>query len=435
MANERTPEVLVVGAGPVGLFAALALARRGISVQVVDIGVWAVTHSYALALHPQSLRLLQDFGLLDRVLDSAYLVRSIALFDGSTRRAQVRLNQTDDPTSCVAVLGQDALEHTLEKALQEHGVRVSWKHEVSNLAPERDRVAATVDEYEQESRGYVVARTEWVVSRSRRVDTSYVVGADGYNSRVRNALKIDFPEVGASQYYAVFEFESDFDAENEIRIALGEQTTDVLWPLPEGYCRWSFQLPDYSDSDAEGLQEYLRTSGSGSFPAKRSKDRRLTTQFGAMPELDEKTLRRFINERAPWFRGSVDNLTWKTVVRFERRLAAAYGRDRLWIAGDAAHLTGPVGIQSMNIGLAEASDLAETLARVLRERAGSQELEAYNRRWTAEWRRLHALDSRGLTPQDGADPWLVERAPQLITCLPAHGSELRTLAGQLHLNA
>jgi 2-polyprenyl-6-methoxyphenol hydroxylase-like FAD-dependent oxidoreductase len=433
MANE-TPEVLIVGAGPVGLFAALALSSRGIRVRVVDTGVWAVTHSYALALHPQSLQLLRNIGLLDRVLESAYNVGAIAFFDGSTRRAQLRLERNGDPASCVAVLGQDTLEHVLEKALQEHGVRVEWRHEVSSVAPERDRVIATVDEYEQESRGYVVARTEWVVARSRRLEPSFVVGADGYNSRIRRALNVDFPEVGSAQYYAVFEFETDFDAEHEIRIALGDQTADVLWPLPGGYCRWSFELPNYSDTDAEGLQQYLRTSGAGTFPAKRSKDRRLTTQFGATPELDEETLRRFIRERAPWFKGSIDTLTWKTVVRFERRLATAYGRDRLWLAGDAAHLTGPVGIQSMNVGLAEAGDLADTLARVLREGANPQELEAYGQRWTAEWRRLHALDGAP-KPAEGSDGWIGRHAAQLITCLPAHGSELTSLASQLRLRA
>ncbi|HET8547102.1 MAG TPA: NAD(P)/FAD-dependent oxidoreductase [Bryobacteraceae bacterium] len=434
MANERTPEVLIVGAGPVGLFTALALSRRGIRVQVVDTGVWAVTHSYALALHPQSLKLLQSLGLLERVLDTGYIVRGIALFDGSSRRAQVHVERNGDPASCVAVLGQDALEHVLERALQDHGVRVSWKHEVSALAPERDRVVATIDEYEQESRGYVVARTEWVVARSARFEAAYVVGADGYNSRVRRALNIDFPEVGAAQYYAVFEFESDFDAENEIRIALGERTTDVLWPLPEGYCRWSFELPGYSDAEAEALQEHFRSSGSGSFPAKRSKDRRLAAQFGAMPELDENALRRFLGERAPWFKGSIDHLTWKTIVRFERRLAGAYGRERLWLAGDAAHLTGPVGIQSMNVGLAEANDLADALARVLRDRADPQQLAGYGQRWTAEWRRLHGIDG-GLAPHDGADPWIAQNAHRLMTCLPAHGAELNALAGQLRLKA
>jgi 2-polyprenyl-6-methoxyphenol hydroxylase-like FAD-dependent oxidoreductase len=428
MAN---PDVLVVGAGPVGLFAALALARRGIRVQVVDTGVWAVTHSYALALHPHSLKLLQEFGLLDHVLENAYTVGSIAIFDGTSRRAQLRLERNGDPTSVIAVLGQDALEQALEKALQEHGVRVAWKHEVSSLAPEQKHVAVTIDEYEQESRGYVVARTEWVVARSRRSEPSYVIGADGYNSCVRRALNADFPEVGPAQYYAVFEFETDFDPEHEIRIVLGNQTTDVLWPLPQGYCRWSFELSGYSDAYSEGLQEYLRSAGAASIPAKRSKDRRLTTDFG-QPELDEATLRRLLAERSPWFKGSIDNLTWKTIVRFERRLTSSYGRDRLWLAGDAAHLTGPVGIQSMNVGLAEANDLAGAVARVLREGANPRELEAYGQRWNAEWRRLHGVDT-GIQVQDNADGWVRDHAGHLLSCLPAHGAELSALAGQLQL--
>ena len=59
--NSRS-EVLVVGAGPVGLFAALSLAKRGVRVQVVDTGVWPCQHSYALALHPQTLALLEKLG-------------------------------------------------------------------------------------------------------------------------------------------------------------------------------------------------------------------------------------------------------------------------------------------------------------------------------------------------------------------------------------
>jgi 2-polyprenyl-6-methoxyphenol hydroxylase-like FAD-dependent oxidoreductase len=154
-----------------------------------------------------------------------------------------------------------------------------------------------------------------------------------------------------------------------------------------------------------------------------------------MPELDETVLQRFVGERAPWFRGSIDNLSWKTVVRFERRLASAWGRGRLWLTGDAAHLTGPVGIQSMNVGLAEANDLAEALARVLRERGDPQQLEKYGQRWTAEWRRLQGLEGGGLVPHPEADPWVAQHAPQLLTCLPAHGSDLSALAGQLRLSA
>ena len=88
MFGKKSPEVLIVGAGPVGLFAALSLARRGIRVQIVDHQWRPGTHSYALALHRRSLRLLGEVGLLDAVLQGAYRINRIAVYDDSTRRAE-----------------------------------------------------------------------------------------------------------------------------------------------------------------------------------------------------------------------------------------------------------------------------------------------------------------------------------------------------------
>ena len=89
MFGRKKPEVLVVGAGPVGLFTALSLARRGVPVQIVDKEWRTAAHAYALALHAGSLRLLKDLGLLDAVLEQAYPVRSIGLYDGAERRAEL----------------------------------------------------------------------------------------------------------------------------------------------------------------------------------------------------------------------------------------------------------------------------------------------------------------------------------------------------------
>ena len=90
MFGMKEPEVLVVGAGPVGMFAALVLVKKGIRVTIADQQWRTGAHSYALALHPQSLRLLEEFGLASGILENAYPVRTIGLYDGATRQAEMR---------------------------------------------------------------------------------------------------------------------------------------------------------------------------------------------------------------------------------------------------------------------------------------------------------------------------------------------------------
>jgi len=414
MSISRKPEVLVVGAGPVGKLAALVLARRGIQVAIADSGVWGNTHSYALGLHPQTLKLLDELEVLDRVLEAAYPVHSIGLWDKEDRRAGVSLAKPGDRKGSVAVLRQNELEVALEKALASLGVDVSWSHEVSNLSASGNRVCATVDKYEKQSMGYAVAHTEWVVAKSLNMEPDFVIGADGYNSTVRRSLEYDFPEVGPAQYYAVFEFKTNADLEHEMRLVLGDNTVDTLWPLPGGFCRWSFQLPKYDSSYIE-----------------REKDRLvMSSAWRKFPVLAESNLRALISERAPWFTGSVDEFSWRIVVRFEHRLAPGFGKGRMWIAGDAAHLTGPAGMQSMNAGFFEARDFGEAMAKVLRASGTTAELEACGAKWNEVWRRLLGLEGR-ICPRPDAHPLVTGYAGRLVECMPAHGAELQGLLGQL----
>jgi len=96
MPRRKNLEVLVVGAGPVGLAAALARKRRGLDVQIIDRDWRTGAHSYALALHPNPLRLLEEAGLLERALERAYRVETVGLYDGAGRRAEMRLSELDD---------------------------------------------------------------------------------------------------------------------------------------------------------------------------------------------------------------------------------------------------------------------------------------------------------------------------------------------------
>ena len=417
MAARQDPEVLVVGAGPVGLFAGLALAERGVPVQIIDKMSRTGVHSYALALHGRALGLLRPYGLLDRIiLAQAYPIRTIGLFDHGGQRTEVSLPELEDGVPPLVVLPQDAFERTLDEALAAHGVRVQWNQAVSQLASHQDHVAVTIDKLVQESVGYAVAHTEWMVAKSTSMEVPFVIGADGHRSTVRRELDIEFAEAGEAQNYTVFEFETDFDLDHQLRFILGERTADVLWPLPNGACRWSFQLPDFVAPAAARRRDRLGVMiGSAQYPAMTDAD-----------------LHRLIAERAPWFRGSVSRLNWQIVVRFERRLARSFGKQRVWLAGDAGHMTGPAGSQSMNVGLREAADLTGLVAGIIRQGQPASQLETYNEQRLAEWRQLLGLDG-GLTSDSQTDPWLRQHSARLLPCLPATGPGLARLAQQLGL--
>jgi 2-polyprenyl-6-methoxyphenol hydroxylase-like FAD-dependent oxidoreductase len=418
MFGRHKHDLLVVGAGPVGLTTALALARSGLPVRLVDTAWRPAAHSYSLALHPSSLALLDRLGVAGRVLEHAHHVRRIGYFDRDRRRVSLPLHGLNEDFSFVAVLPQDRLERLLEEALREVGVEVRWSHRAAGFEQDADTVRVRLDRLVKESVGYSVAHTEWVVAGSKHLETPFVVGADGHRSLVRRALGIDFPEAGEPQHFALFEFKTDADLEGELRVTFGEEGTSILWPLPGGWCRWGFELPGAEIHDEARQKSRLAvTLGADRFPA-----------------LEPGRLNELIAERAPWFQGSVEEIRWRMAVRFERRLASAFGRGRIWLAGDAAHLHHPAGAQSMNVGLQEGAELAGIIAGMLHGDAPEEGLERFGYRRALEWRRLFELDG-GLEPGAAADPWLAGHAGRLLSTIPASGPDLDELVGRLGFTA
>lgn len=418
MFGRKKPEVLVVGAGPVGLFTALSLARRGVQVQIVDKEWRTAAHAYGLALHASTLKLLEEAGLLGNILDKAYRIRTIGLYDGADRQAEMRPADLSEDFSFLAVMRQDVLEGLLEDALKPYGVKVLWNHRVAQLEHQADHVIATVDKLTKGSTGYAVAHTEWEIAKTKEFDVPFVIGADGHQSDVRRALDIDYTRLGPPLHFAVFEFHTDADLHHEMRIVLDDESTNVLWPLPGGGARWSFQLLDFEETTVHP----------------RRKDR-FEVQIGGshFPVLSGDHLHAFIEERAPWFTGSVDEIDWRLAVRFEQRLAEAFGKNRMWLVGDAGHMTGPVGIQSMNVGLREAHDLAALIADILHHGGSMDDLDAYNQQRLAEWRFLLGQEG-SLKAGSQATPWIAQRADRLLPCLPASGEDLNHLAHQIGLD-
>ena len=408
---DDQPEVLGVGAGPVGLFAALRLADRGIRVQILDEERRPAARSYALALHPASLGLLEEAELASAVLDQGHRLGSLGFYEGGERRAGLDFGALPCRFPFVTVLPQQSLEGILESRLEELGVRVLWNHRVTGLKLRIDGGAvAQVERLARES-----GAGARIVEETFTLRPGFVIGADGHRSAVRRALALEFPEVGPAELYAVFEISLAEDPDEEVRVVL-DGGSSVLWPIGRGRFRWSFQIADW-----EGFVE------------PRFKSRRFA-EVGEepFPYLVRERLTELIVDRAPWFTGAAGEVIWSTAVRFERRLAGRFGRESVWLAGDSAHLAGPLGNHSLNVGLSEANDLALRLHRILREGAPAGLLEEYGHEAHGEWRRLLGL--RG-APAPGAEtsPWVHRNAGRIVSVVPASGEDLELLLAQLGL--
>ena len=243
-----------------------------------------------------------------------------------------------------------------------------------------------------------------------------MVGADGQNSTVRQRLGLAGDKAGAPEFFTVYELETEADLPPEMRIVFHEQTVSVLWPFAPRKCRWTFQ---WSQADTPS-----------DFP---QKDRNRFTIAESPGEKDSRhQVQRLLAARAPWFQAGVRDVGWGSDIQFEHRVARQFGRERAWLAGDAAHQTGPVGMQSMNLGMREGAALAAKLKQILREKGSPDLLEAYTLEHRTEWEQLLGLKGDPKAAAATA-PWVRQHCARMLPCLPATGPDLALLLRQLGL--
>jgi 2-polyprenyl-6-methoxyphenol hydroxylase-like FAD-dependent oxidoreductase len=418
MRRHVQTEVLVTGAGPVGMFTALRLAENGVKVKLIDQESCTAGRSYACALHPRTLQLLDEVGVARDAIKLGRRVDTIAFCQGADRRAEIDLSRLPVDFPFVLVLEQTILEDLLEQKLQERaGLKVHWNHRLADLSMRGEVATATIEELAMEGKGYIVPDFEMAVKKTVTAEADYVVGTDGQGSIVRQRLGIENERAGEPELFVVYELETEEDLPPEMRVVLDERSSSVVWPLARNKCRWSFQ--------------WLQADAPADFPRK---DRDRFTIAEAPGGGDVRLhLEQLLRERAPWFKSGIKEVGWATDIQFEHRLARQLGRDQAWLAGDAAHQTGPVGMQSMNIGFREGSDLAEKLGRILRQDGSPDLLESYELERRQEWRQLLGWKG-GPKPGGATSDWVRERSERLPGCIPASGQELTLLLRQLGLD-
>jgi 2-polyprenyl-6-methoxyphenol hydroxylase-like FAD-dependent oxidoreductase len=399
MFRHPDPEVVVVGAGPVGLAAALFLQQHGVRVEIVDMHQRTTQHSYALAIHPRTLRILDEAGLSDVLIGAGRKLTKVAFYEGRERRAEIDYSRLASAHPYLLVVRQSLLERTVEDALRRKNLKIHWGHRLQGLAVDGATLRAEVATLDQVATGYPVARSEWVVTRSETIRPAYVIGADGYDSAVRRMAGIEMTDYRAAQVFSIYEIEATGELPAEVRVMFDPDLTSVYWPLETGRCRWGFQIRDAA------------------------------THQASMARLEH-----LIAARAPWCTARPTQIYWSTLGLFESRLTRSFGKGGVWLAGDAAHQAPPVAVHSMNSGFLEARELAVRISRIQRAREAPSLLEEFATDTHNAWQWL--LGTGGtVRALPKADPWVRQTAARILDCIPASGDDRETLLEQVGLTA
>jgi 2-polyprenyl-6-methoxyphenol hydroxylase-like FAD-dependent oxidoreductase len=195
MPKSQPPEavdLLLVGAGPVGLFAGLCAARQGLDVLLVDHVSRGYAGGHAALLHAGALALFDDAELVQRLHSLGNPVESIAIHVEGDVAARLQL-----PAPALAV-PQSALVEVLTGALRKHGVELRTPVQATSMRQEAEYVDVQVTRRELVTLGSPADYSEWEPVESSGVRAGFVIGADGYDSHTRQMLGIEGVHLGAT---------------------------------------------------------------------------------------------------------------------------------------------------------------------------------------------------------------------------------------------
>ncbi|MGH3844335.1 MAG: FAD-dependent oxidoreductase [Pseudonocardiaceae bacterium] len=343
---ERSCDVLVVGAGPAGLTAAIMLARHGIDVLVVERHEGISPHPKATSVTTRTMELLRTWGLEQRIRAGAMRARPVL----TVSRTLVDTHQVDAPfgyptdEAALAVsptrpcyCSQEHLEPVLLESLRVHGARVRFGTELTSFTTDGTGVDATL-------------RSDHSPGRTERIRASYLIGADGPRSTVRTGLGIDLEDLGSVGEYVAVTFRADLTR----RLS----RLPAVLNLVEIDGAAGIFLPTSTDDQWIYGRERPPDNGESARDWTSQQCTELIRAGSGLPDLQPEIL---------------------AIMPFvmSGHVATAFGAGRTFLVGDAAHQTTPVGGAGMNIAIHSAHNLGWKLAWVLRGWAGETLLDSY----------------------------------------------------------
>ncbi|HEY1288651.1 MAG TPA: NAD(P)/FAD-dependent oxidoreductase [Burkholderiales bacterium] len=329
--------ILVVGAGPVGSVAALAAARFGHTVTLLEAQERIDDAPRASTTQPPTLEILAELGLVEEYIRVGLVARTFEFWDRPTlqRIAEFDFERLRGETDFPLVVQTE-------------------QHKLANMALERLRGMANAQVFlgtpvtDLDQNHHEVT----LISGKRRFTADYVIGADGGRSAVRKLLGIEFEGYTWPERFLVVTTKFDFAA------ALGCCNRSYMADPAE----WT-NLFKVAGDDLKGRWRAVFNTRADETDEEALSDAAVRARLGRIyvPEAERHYLH-------------------LNLYNVHQRVAKSFRKGRVFLCGDAAHVNNPIGGLGLNSGIHEAWDLASLLDRVLRKEADSSSLDAYEAR-------------------------------------------------------
>lgn len=332
MKSDHNEPVLIVGAGPTGMVLANELLRRGVPCRMIDKKSGPTETSRSFTLHAKTMEMFEHMGLAHRFLADGLKSRGFYFnFKGKDTHPTLDFTQLDSTYPYILVYNQNETEQRLREHLDStYGLRPEWEVELVEFEQGEDRYRAVLKGGD---------------GQEQTVSPRWIVGCDGIHSFVRQSAGLDFVgENYEGMIMQMMDVEYDgFEGDDDwVHYYMSKDSFLLLTRLPDGNHR--VLISDMGEADDPDLSQ-------------RDAFQRLIDGHVSGTTLSEPQ--------------------WGTKWQIWKRLATAYSKGNLFLAGDAAHVHSPSGGQGMNAGMQDAFNLGWKLALVEKGQARRSLLDTY----------------------------------------------------------
>ncbi len=306
---DTEPSHLIIGAGPVGLTAAIELKRRGINAMIIDNDGEPTTESRALAINARSLDIFEPSGITERLIKAGNKIEEVIVKKNNQQIFQLDLTKIPHKYNFMLCLPQSETEQILIDYLKEQNHAINWYTSLENISLTSAGFQCFLKDLQEGEDAVPVM-----------VETGNLIGADGAHSFVRNSLQFTFD---------------------------GESLPDV-WSLAD------VQLKNWPHSFNKAVINFTELGPLAFLPIKEGMGRLISPNKALLDQLPKGV--------------EVEKTIWQSDFKISYRQVSTYQKSNkektanAFLAGDAAHIHSPAGGRGMNLGIEDAATLAYLMA-------------------------------------------------------------------------